>query len=60
KGLRTLEVTNKNIEYVPWNNPNKLVDRLRLLISSQLAGNTSHSNEINLIINELREAKIII
>jgi hypothetical protein len=48
KGLRTLEVTNKNIEYVPWNNPNKLVDRLRLLISSQLAGNTSHSNEINL------------
>lgn len=49
----------QTVDYVHWNDPNEIVDRLRLLIASQAAGNTSHSNEIVSIIEELREAKII-
>lgn len=58
--LRTLEVTDKSLEFVPWSDPNTLVDRLRLLISSQKAGNNSHSNEIFHLVSALRRAKIII
>lgn len=47
------------MDYVYWDDPNELVDRLRLLYASQAAGNTSHSNEIISIIEELREAGII-
>lgn len=49
-----------NTDYIYWDNPNELVDRLRLLIASQSAGNTNHTNEINSIIEELKEAGIII
>lgn len=50
----------KPIEYVYWDDVNELVDRLRLLNSSKLAGNTdSHDNEILAIISELHEAGII-
>ena len=42
-----------------WDDPNELVDRLRLLIASQQAGNTSHTNEIISILEELREAGYI-
>lgn len=42
-----------------WDDPNELVDRLRLLIASQSAGHTGHNNEIISIIEELREANII-
>lgn len=45
--------------YIYWDDPNELVDRLRLLLASQAAGNPSHINEIFSIIEELREAKII-
>lgn len=58
RGLMTYN--NKPIEYVYWNDPNELVDRLRLLIASKNVGNDGHSNEINSIIEELREANIII
>lgn len=61
KGLlptHKLEERNK-IDYVYWDDPNELVERLRLLISAQAAGNTHHSNEIISIIEELRESKII-
>ena len=34
------------IDYVHWDDPNELVDRLRLLIASQRAGNGGHTNEI--------------
>jgi hypothetical protein len=55
-----MEVNNKKIEYIYWDNINELVDRLRLLIASQVAGNKySHNNEIISIIEELREAKVI-
>ena len=47
------------IDYVHWNDPNELVDRLRLLVSERESGHTGHENEINSIIEELREAKTI-
>ncbi|XP_051162411.1 uncharacterized protein LOC127282281 [Leptopilina boulardi] len=47
------------LDYIYWDDPNELVDRLRLLLASQAAGNSSHTNEILSIIEELREANII-
>ncbi|KAL4090178.1 hypothetical protein QTP88_025077 [Uroleucon formosanum] len=44
---------------VYWNDPNELVDRLRLLLASKAAGNTGVSNEIISIFEELYEAGII-
>jgi len=58
KGLFNLN-TEQSIQYIPWNDPNELVDRLKLLISSQQAGNLSHNNEINAIIKELLEEGLI-
>lgn len=49
----------KPIEYVFWDNANELVERLRLLIASTVAGNNNHNNEIVSIVEELREAGII-
>jgi len=43
---------------VYWNDPNELVDRLRLLLASQSAGNTGVSNEILSIFEELHESGI--
>lgn len=42
-----------------WNDPNELVQRLMLLKSSKLAGNTAHEAEILSIEEELREANLI-
>ena len=50
---------NENTDYVYWDDPNELVERLCLLLASQAAGNPSHNNEIISIIEELREAGII-
>lgn len=57
KGL--MQVTNNKKDYIYWDDVNELVDRLRLLLASQAAGHTGHINEINSIIEELRESKII-
>lgn len=57
QGLR--EVTGNKIDYVYWDNPNELIDRLRLLWLSKQAGNTGVDNEIDSIIEELREHGII-
>lgn len=46
-------------DYVYWDDPNELVNRLRLLLAAQAAGNSTHTNEILSIIEELREAGII-
>lgn len=54
-----MKYTNKNMEYVFWNDPNELVNRLRLLTASKNAGNNNHQNEINSIIEELKESNII-
>lgn len=61
KALPSYKTARKSshMDYVYWDDPNELVDRLRLLIASQAAGNTSHSNEIISIIEELREAGVI-
>uniref|UniRef100_A0A6P7G456 Uncharacterized protein LOC114335717 n=1 Tax=Diabrotica virgifera virgifera TaxID=50390 RepID=A0A6P7G456_DIAVI len=55
KGM-LMEVSSNKIDYIHWDDPNELVGRLMLLLSSQLAGHTGHTNEINSIIEELKEA----
>lgn len=60
KGKGLMKLNRKKVNYVYWDDPNELVDRLRLLISSTTAGHSNHNNEIVSIIEELREAKIII
>ena len=41
---------NTAIDYVHWDDPNKLVNRLRMLMASQSSGHTGHRNEIVLIL----------
>lgn len=55
----SMEMSEKPIDYVHWNDPNELVARMKLLVASQAAGHTGHRNEIMSIIEELREANII-
>lgn len=50
---------NQNIVYEYYDDPNELCDRLRLLLSSKSAGNSNHDQEINSIIEELRERGVI-
>jgi hypothetical protein len=56
KGL-SVKLQKHNLVY--WDDPNELVDRLRLLLASKSAGNTGVSNEIISIFEELREAGFI-
>lgn len=58
-GTSLMKLPKENTDYIYWDDPNELVDRLRLLIASQQAGHTSHNNEIISIIEELKEADII-
>ncbi|KYN09192.1 hypothetical protein ALC57_18705 [Trachymyrmex cornetzi] len=61
KGLPHAMTLNDNaIDYVHWDDPNELVDRLRLLNASHRAGNNVHDNEMLSIIEEIREAGFII
>lgn len=60
KGFALMQLPKENVDYIYWDDPNEIVDRLRLLISSSQAGHNSHNNEIMSIIEELREAQIII
>lgn len=50
---------NSNIVYEYYDDPNELCDRLRLLIASKQAGNSNHDQEINSILEELRDNNII-
>ena len=50
---------NSTKDYIYWDDPNELVDRLRLLLAERSAGNNAHSNEISSIIEELREGGYI-
>lgn len=59
KGLPLTKIWKKNVDFIYWDDPNELVDRLKLLIASREAGNTGVHNEIISIIEELRERKII-
>jgi len=57
---RAMTLTDNKIDYVHWDDPNELVDRLRLLDASRRAGHDAHDNEILSIIDELREVGLII
>ncbi|XP_070157980.1 uncharacterized protein [Polyergus mexicanus] len=57
---RAMTLNDNKIDYMHWNDPNELVDRLRLLEASRQAGNNAHDNEILSIIEELYEAGLII
>jgi hypothetical protein len=59
EGLTLKKKLNKNTDYVYWDDPNELVERLKLLIASKDAGNTGLDNEIISIVEELRESGII-
>lgn len=50
-----ISLTDRKPEYIYFDDPNELVDRLRILYGSQEAGNNGHKNEINSIIEELLE-----
>ena len=54
-----METNNSQIQYMHWDDPNELVERLKLLVAEREAGNNNHDNEIHSIIEELREAKFI-
>jgi len=56
-GELSMKLQKNNLVY--WDNPNELVERLRLLLASKAAGNTGVSNEIISIFDELREAGLI-
>lgn len=55
-GLAVMKKFKKHVDYVYWDDPNELVERLKLLIASRNAGNTGVDNEIISIIEELRES----
>ncbi|CAH2010533.1 unnamed protein product [Acanthoscelides obtectus] len=55
----TMEYSSNDKDYIYWDDPNELVSRLRLLIASQAAGHSGHGNEINSLVEELRESKYI-
>jgi len=55
-----MTLNNNKIDYVHWGDPNELVDRLRLLEVSRQAGHNANGNEILFIIEELREADLIV
>ena len=59
-GSGFIRSVNERPRYVYFDDPNELVDRLRLLFASQQAGNTAHDPEIFSIIEELKELNIII
>lgn len=59
RGLLTKRLTNTTV-LSHWDDPNELVERLRLLEASRLAGNTGVKNEIINIIEELREVGYIL
>lgn len=59
KGAGLLQLNNKKIEFVPYKDPNILVDRLKTLIASQMAGHTGHVNDIIYTVDALKDAKCI-
>lgn len=59
EGSGLMRIPGQNYEHIYWNDPNELVSRLQLLQASEAAGNNGHNNEIQSILEELREANII-
>ncbi|XP_028176573.1 uncharacterized protein LOC114364575 [Ostrinia furnacalis] len=59
RGIDILKKVKSDTDLVYWDDPNELVERLKLLLASREAGNTGVDNEIYAIIEELSEAGII-
>lgn len=57
--LSNLKKQYRNLDFAYWDDPNELIERLKLLVASKDAGNSNHDNEIISIIEELQEAGII-
>lgn len=55
KGLPLFKEVGKKVDYIFWNDPNELVETLKLLIASRDAGNTGLDDEILSIIKELKK-----
>ena len=53
------DIIDSSFDYENWDDPNDLVDHLRVLVAKRNAGFIGHNNEIQFIIEELRKAKII-
>ena len=53
------DIIDSSFDYDNWDDPNDLVDHLRVLVAEKNAGFIGHDNEIQFIIEELREAEII-
>jgi len=51
---RAMTLNDNAIDYVNWDDPNELVDRMRLLKASRQAGHNAHDNEMLSIIKELQ------
>lgn len=56
---KTMLVTGNEIDYIPFRDPNQLVERLEKLVAEHDAGHTGHNNEIVAIAAALRRAEII-
>lgn len=50
---------NSKIQLVYYDDPNELVDRLRLLLASRQTGSSAHRNELISLLEELRESRIL-
>lgn len=48
-------LTEQKPNIVYYDDPNEIVERLRILLASEAAGHSGHMNEINAIIEELKE-----
>lgn len=58
-GLPLMKRMKKNTDFIYWDDPNELIDRLKLLVASRDAGNTGVDGEIISILKELRESGYI-
>uniref|UniRef100_A0A1B0BXI6 DUF8207 domain-containing protein n=1 Tax=Glossina palpalis gambiensis TaxID=67801 RepID=A0A1B0BXI6_9MUSC len=54
-GLSLKSLDTRKTIYTYWDDPKELVDRLRLLLSSESAGHNNHKNEVISVVEELRE-----
>lgn len=52
-------VDNKKFKYIYFDDPNELVERLKVLLASRDVGNNSHNNEINSLLTQLRQLDLI-
>lgn len=58
-GMPIMKKLKPDVDFVYWDDPNELVDRLKLLWASRNAGNTGVENEIISIVEELQEYGVI-